>query len=493
MKKSVLMQIERMTLLGAIMLLVGGVLNGQNLSLPEAIRYSQESSLAARRAQTTQLTAYWSWRRFKSDYRPQLLLSGVLPSFTRSYVEAFQPDGTINFQQVSFNNSSLDLLLSQRLPGTGGSIFVQKQLQRFDNFNGGSTLYNGIPLAIGWSQPLFQFNPFRWEQQIEPLRYAESRQAFIGEMEGVALQTTVYYFDLLLAQVNFQIAQTNVENTDTLFQIAQHKLTLGKISRNDLLQLQLAVLDARKDLASSRQQVQTAMLQLRTYLGYEEDGGLDLALPGLEAPFAVDAERALAEARANRAAAIGFERRLLEAKREVEKVQKENGLNANLDVAFGLSNRGDRPTDIYRSPQDREYLELNLTIPILDWGRAKARTATAQANMQLVQQSVEQERQTLEQEVITQVNLLVMLQEQVSIFQEADQIAAERYQIAQDRFMLSDLSITDLNLALQEKDRAKRDFIVAMRDYWVAFYNLRLLTGFDFIRQQKIHYVETGQ
>ncbi len=79
-----------------------------------------------------------------------------------------------------------------------------------------------------------------------------------------------------------------------------------------------------------------------------------------------------------------------------------------------------------------------------------------------------------------------MLREQLALVREADQIAQERYQIAKDRFVLGDLSITDLNLAIQEKDRAKRDYVTALRLFWDAHYTLRTLTLYDFEKHQKI-------
>jgi outer membrane protein TolC len=122
----------------------------------------------------------------------------------------------------------------------------------------------------------------------------------------------------------------------------------------------------------------------------------------------------------------------------------------------------------------------------MDWGRSKARVETAKANLQYAQQSVEQDKLTFQQEIYTQVTLFEMLQKQVNLTKETDDIATNRYQIAQDRFILSDLSITDLGIALQEKDRAKRDYIQALRDYWQAYFKLRLYTLYDFELNQKL-------
>jgi len=122
---------------------------------------------------------------------------------------------------------------------------------------------------------------------------------------------------------------------------------LGKISENDILQLRLSVLNAQKDLASAKQQAEVATLQLKAYIGYREENKFDLAIPFQIKNFEIDAQKAIRAALNSRSDAIAFRRRILEAERDLNKAKAENGLNANLNVAFGLSNRGAKPLDIY--------------------------------------------------------------------------------------------------------------------------------------------------
>ncbi len=488
-------------LLAGLLLIAGQTLaQTQPITLNEVLQLAHNQSVAAKRITTQQRTNTWQYRAFLAQFKPQLSLEGSLPNFTRSYVQVIQPDGNIQFEPVSYNNSVLNLSLSQTIAPTGGTIFVQKQLQRFDNFIQNNTLYNGIPFGIGLSQPLFQFNPMRWDRKIQPLLYAEGNQQLIESHEQVSLTTSTLYFDLLVAQVNLQIAETNRTNNDTLYRIALHKLDLGKISQNDLLQLQMSVLNAEKELASARQMAAVASLKLKTFAGMREGSDqsssgrslpgrslpLELAIPNQIPAFVVDVKRALDEAIANRAGAIGFRRRALEAERDLEKARKNNGLNATLTAGYGLSNQGPNLGDVYVRPQNREYVSLQFTLPIMTWGRAQALVETAKANRELTQQTVEQDKLTFEQEIFTQVTLLQMLRQQVILTEKADQIGQNRYQIAQDRFKLSDLSVTDLGIATQEKDRARRDAILALRDYWQAYYTLRLLTLYDFETNEKL-------
>jgi outer membrane protein len=75
-------------------------------------------------------------------------------------------------------------------------------------------------------------------------------------------------------------------------------------------------------------------------MGTRDERELELEIPMDTREFAVNTQMALDEAFANRSAAVGFRRKLLEAERDVQFAKKENGLNASLNATFGLSNQG---------------------------------------------------------------------------------------------------------------------------------------------------------
>ncbi len=458
------------------------------LSLHDVVSLARERSIEARQASTMKETKYWEWRVYRSNYQPQLMLSGVLPAYSKTFSQVIQPDGTVQFQPIHNNNSLLELNFSQSIAATGGTIFGTSQLQRFDDFDRKNKLYNSVPFGIGYSQPLFQFNTLKWDKRIEPLKYNESKQAFIESMEEIAITASGYFFELLIAQVNFQVAQTNLGNTKRMMAIAMEKLEIGKISKNEILQLQLEQLKAEKSIGISRRDMEIALLNLRSYTGLVNVQSLKLKLPDEITKMTVNSEAVLAEAFANRSHAIGFIRRIAEAKRDLVKAKADNGLNAALTARLGYSQAGVSIPKAYRSPQDQQLLQLEFTIPILDWGRSKSRTKTAEANLKLAEYMVEQDRQLFAQEIITQVTLYEMMKEQVAITAQADSIASEKYNIASERYMLGNLSITDLSIAFQEKDQGKRDYIAALRDFWGAYYQLRYLSLYDFERKAKINY-----
>nr|WP_294948538.1 TolC family protein [uncultured Mucilaginibacter sp.] len=458
------------------------------LSLQQVVAMAKANSIAAKQATTVRETKYWQWRTFKSNYQPQLSLTGILPGYSKTTQPVLQPDGTIVFQPVHNDNSSLQLDFSQSITATGGTVYGTTSMQRFYDFDRKNELYNGVPYAIGYSQPLFQFNALRWDKKIEPLKFNESKQAYIESQEQIAYTVTGYFFDLLLAQVNYQIAQTNFTNTEKILTIAKVKFDLGKVSKNEILQLQLERLNAQKAVGTAKRDMEIATLNLRTYTGAEGEDKIALELPGATINMEVSADKVLAEAFDNRSDAIGFIRRVAEAKRDVAKAKGQSGLIATLTANIGFSNTARNIPDVYKSPQNQQLLQLQFSIPVLDWGRSKSRVKTAQANEQFTEYAVEQDKQTFKQQIVTQVTLFNMMKDQLVFTAQADSIASEKYKIARDRYVLGDLSITDLSIAFQENDQAKRDYVAALRDFWGAYYQLRYLSLYDFERREKINY-----
>jgi outer membrane protein TolC len=458
------------------------------LTLQQVVEMAKANSIAAKQAATLRETKYWEYRTYQSNYQPQLALSGTLPDYKKGFTLTPQQNGTILFPAVHNDNSSLQLDFSQSITATGGTISGTTLLQRYTDFDRHSALYNGVPYSIVYTQPLFQFNQLKWDKKIAPLKYNESKQAYIEAQENIAVVVEGYFFDLLLAQVNLHIAENNYSNTQKIMAIANTKFELGKVSKNEILQLQLEVINARKAVGTAKRDIEVNTLNLRSYTGQDDDSRIVLTVPENISQMSVTSDRVLTEAYANRSAAIAFLRRIAEAKRDVAKAKGETGLKATLNANLGFSNTASNIPGIYNNPQNQQILQLTLSVPILDWGRSKSITKTAQANQQLTEYTVEQDKQTFKQEIVTQVSLFNLMKEQLVYTAQADSIASEKYKIARERYVLGNLSITDLGIAFRENDQAKRDYITSLRDFWSAYYQLRYLSLYDFENNQKIAY-----
>jgi len=341
-------------------------------------------------------------------------------------------------------------------------------------------------MNVRLDQPFFSFNALRWDKKTEPLRYEESKREFVEQMEFISQEAVDRFFDVMQAQVNLQIASFNLANNDTIFQIEQARYKMATTSLDKLLQVELQLLRSQQDVAQATLDMETSALLLGTYIGLREGENFQLSLPEVIPQFSVSVDEALQHARANRAAFIAFERRRIEADREVAVARGER-FSTKLSVTYGLNNTGPRLGDIYVKPEELQQVSLTISVPVLDWGRNKARMHTAIANKKLSDYVIAQDAVNFDQEVRTQVRKFQMLRLQIEITRKADDVAAERYNVAQSRYLTGKIDITNLNIALTEKDNAKQSYLEALRNFWTAYYNLRRLTLYDFVKRKLLY------
>lgn len=230
------------------------------------------------------------------------------------------------------------------------------------------------------------------------------------------------------------------------------------------------------------------MLNLNTFIGNPENRTIIIEEPTNIPEFEINIELAIEQAKENRQQYLQFKRERLEAQRDVAEARGNSGLNINLSGRFGLTQQSNNLPDLYNNLQDQQRVTLGLQIPIIDWGRQKAAIRTALANEELVKSTIEQEEINFEQEIYVLIKQFDILREQLKAAIIADRVAQKRYNISQQRYLVAKISITDLNIALQDKDEAKRKYLESLAAFWDAYYTIRVLTLYDFERNEKIAY-----
>ena len=453
------------------------------LTLSETVRMAQEQSPQAIAARHSFRAAYWNWRSYRANMLPSLTFTSS-PSLNRSISSVTLPDGGESF--VHRNQLMVDagLTINQNIPFTGGSLFVKTALQRLDLFSEKTSSYNTTPIVLGYEQNLFGYNQFKWDRKIEPLRYTESKKNLTETLELVAAQATQQFFQLATAQTNWEIAQYNYANADTLYRYAQGRYNIGTITENEMLQLELNLLTEQTNMMNARIEVDDCIQSLRSYLGITNASELIASLNEEIPRFNVEVKQALELAYENNPEPEYLQRRRLESESAVAQAKASRGFKADLYMQFGLTN--EKLKEAYRDPLDQQLVSLGIRIPILDWGVGKGKVKVALSNRDKVYTEVEQSRNDFELNVIKMVKQFNLQADKVMIAQKTDQTAQRRNDVAQKLYLLGKSTILDLNASISEKDRARREYITALYNYWSLYYGLRSMTGYDFERNREL-------
>ena len=465
----------------------------KRLTLTDVIQLSEEQSPDALIAKHRFRSSYWEYRTFVAEYRPSLTLGGTLPDYSRSYTKYISSTGSETYVERNSLESSLSLSLAQNIGLTGGSLYLESDLSRLDDLSqqpfslkNGATEYTTTPLSIGLIQPIFRYNELRWQKKIEPLKYEEARKTYLRDVENVHMMAVQYFFNLALAQINKEIAETNMQNADTLYQIAKGRYNLGTIAEDELLQMELSYLNAGTAINESEMNLRDRELKLRSFLGFNQSVRLELLVPSKIPDLQVEVSEVLKLAEQNNPEMIAMERQLVEAQSSVAQAKAEKGLNANLTASYGLRDQDPLLNMAYDKPNQQQTIRVSFSLPILDWGQGRGRYKMAKSSEELTRVQVEQSRSDFEQSLLLDVQQFNMQDDQVVIAAKSDTVAAKMFEVTKQRFLIGKIDVLELNNADTKKDQNKRNYIQALNNYWSYYYNMRALTLYDFITRKPL-------
>ncbi len=481
----------RLGLLSLMALLMNTASEAQTLkklSLDNVLEIAASQSPQAIMARHRFLGDYWEYRTYKAKYRPALMMNAMLPSYSRSLEKRYNSStGEDEYVEINQNNLMMQLDLSQNIGLTGASLYARSMIRRFDNFGDvKSSQYITLPISAGINQPLFVYNPLKWEKKIEPIKYEEAKKSYINNMEQVYQRVVSIFFDLALSQQNVEIARFNYSNSDTLYRIAQGRYNIGTIAEDELLQMQLRFLNAGADLNQRQIELQVHIFQLRSFLGYNENVNIELIIPKEVPDLTIDVNQALSLAHKNNPEILALERQLIEAMRDVAIARGEKGIKANLTAEFGYTGSGTTPENAYTNLLDDQMFNLSFSMPIVDWGLGKGKLKMAQSSQEVIRTNVKQDRIDFDQSVFLSVSQFNLQDDQLLIAAKSDTIANKRYEVTKQRFLIGKIDVLELNVADSEKDIARRNYITALRNYWTDFYNVRRLTLYDFLKEKDL-------
>lgn len=458
------------------------------LSMSDVIRLAQENSVSGMTYRNIYLSNYWSYRSYKADNLPSLSLSASLMNFNRSLVSLQDYNtGAISYR-TNYNLSNISTLsLSQNITATGGRLQLYSEMQRLDQYRPShQTTFYVQPINLYYLQPLWGFNSLKWNKKIEPNRYEVAKRQYLENMEQVTLTASEYFWSYAAARVSYDMAQQNFSQSKRLYEMAKARFTMGIITRDNLLQLELKVLNDSLSINSQDVNFRYALNRLCSFIGYKEDTDISLAIlysvPDIELSYDDVLDKSLNNSSFTLSQLISK----LEAEQSVDRAESQRGVTASLNATFGLSNNNDAFSKAFNNLKDQEIVGMSISIPIMDWGQSEGRVKMARAQAETTKFRLEQSLQDYKQDLLVKVMQFNNQRMQCEISKRAADIAEESYQLALENFGNGSMSVTDLNSLQNERDNARQSYVNNVRSYWSYYFTIRGLTLFDYVSNTNI-------
>ncbi len=456
------------------------------LTLDEAVALARRQSPQAVAARHQYRASYWNWRSFKADYLPSLTFSSN-SRLNRSISPVTMPDGSDSFVQRNQLLNDGVLTVNQNIAPLGGSIYVQTGLQRLDIFSDNQISYQSTPVVVGYAQSLFGYNYLKWNKRIEPVRYSYSQKLYAETLELVSSGAAARFFQLATAQSNWQSADYNYANADTLYQYARGRYEIGTITENEMLQLEINYLTEQTNRLNARIEMDDRILNLRSFLGITSNVEIVAVVSPKVPEFTVPVSEALEMAHDNSPDMELFYLQKLQSESVVAQANANRGFKADLYVQFGLSQTDAHFRNLYTDPLNSQLVSLGIRVPILDWGVGRGRVEVAKSNLEKVKVDIAQARTDFDANVIKLVKQFNLQADKVDIAHRTTTRALRRNEVAYRLYLLGKSTLLDLNAAIEEKDRSQRAYINELQSYWSLYYGIRSITGWDFERDSPLN------
>lgn len=467
---------------------LGSAAQSVRLNLEQTISRAQSHSIDAMMAKHNYLSQYWQYRSYRAQMLPSLSLSGTIPNFDKSYTSLQNAvTGGYNYVDNYAMRNSLGLYLQQNIAATGGNIQLHTGLDRLDQFSPNREVtWNSAPVSLILNQPIGGFNQLKWDKRIEPVRYEKAKYEYLEAMESITATAVGYFFNLLIAQQNLDIARQNHANTDTLYKISQERFKIGAISKNDLMQLELRLLNEGMSINTNRLQLDLAAAKLKSYLMIDERDSIILEIPENIPDIDISIDEAYQLAFSN--TSFEYRNRIsqLEAEMSVAQAKANRRPQATVYARFGLNQVANTIGDAYRNPLDQETIRMGISVPIFDGGVAKGRVRMALSRQEVTEAEVDKDRIDRKQDIYLKVMQFNNQNMQCSISARADSVAGERYSLSMRQFAAGKISVLDFNTAQSERNSAHTGYLTELQNYWNYYYTIQRYTLFDFLHQRNI-------
>lgn len=457
-----------------------------SVTLQDVIDMARRQSVDAAVALDELRTAYWEYRTYRAELLPEVNFDAKFPGYYKQYSPYQLDDGSYTFVRNNYMQMNGEVSVAQNIWLTGGTLSLTSSADFVRQLDGNRySQFMSVPVALTLNQPIFGVNAVRWDRRIEPVRYREAQARFLSATETVAMTAINHFFNLLMAREKVNVARQNLANADKLYEVALAKREMGKISKNDLMQLELNQLNAQSTLTDAESDLKSSMFRLRSFLDLDQDVELEPVVPERVPDCDVVYADVLDKALANNEFSYNLRRRQLEADYEVAKA-KGNLRQINLYASVGFTGTSGQFSDAYRHLKDNQIVEVGVKIPLVDWGKRRGQVKVARSNRQVIESKLRQESMNFKQDLFILVERFNNQQRQVAIAAKADTIAGKRYDTNVQTFMIGRISTLDLNDSQTRKDEQRQQYINELYTYWYYYYQLRSLTLWDYAGNRSI-------
>jgi outer membrane protein TolC len=422
---------------------------------------------------------------------------------------AMKSSFSLNLSPVSYGNTrQFDNRLSQWYTNenftTGGVFQVSQPVLQTDgvislvnsfgwqtnssNVNGfintNDAFTNNLNLQI--SQPVFTYNRRKMELKQLEFSLENANISYALQRLNTEQQITSRFYSVYTAQSRLKISEEELENVQKSYDIIKNKVDADLAAKGEFFQAELNLATARSSVDAGRVALENAKDQLKQTLGLPL--GQDLYAVAEVEVKTVDIDLA-------KAIEHGLNTRLELRNREIEgenldfeltRIKALNEFRGDVSLSFGLIGDNSNFGRIYSTPTQNPRVAVALAIPIFDWGEKKARIRAQKMLRDVHEINKEEDRIGIELEIRQAARSLENLRTQISIVEQSIRNAQLTYDLNLTRYREGDITGMQISQYQTQLSSTKMEYTQALINYKIELLNLKILSLFDFEKNEPV-------
>ena len=459
--------------------LVSQVSGQRVLTLDEALSIALKQSYNIQSANYSLISSEKSLEAQKLGLRSLVSLSVDVPSYTRSLRTSFDPTtGTDNFYSTENTMIQTTLSISQPVMFTNGNISLSGVLQGNRQIDVNSVQTNNYfsNLIISLNQPLFQINTQARTLERAEINLEKAQRSFTQQQKDLVYSVSSGFYGLVKTKKNLEITKEKVRQTEESYTTASNKFKAGLIAEDQVLQLEVELSSSKNELLGAIQSFEDAKNDFKILIGLPLSENVDVEGEVDYKIVTVNVEEAVQSALKNRPDILNAEKDLYLTELSIEETDARSEIKANLKASYGINKNADQFESIFNRFADTRSVSLNVSIPLIDWGKNAREVEASEANYEQSKLSFQNKKDNIRKEITSAINQLNSTKARVEVLSKSVGIAERSYNISLERFKVGNITSFELSQSRLRLTEAKLSSLSALIEYKLSVVDLERKT-----------------
>jgi outer membrane protein TolC len=367
---------------------------------------------------------------------------------------------------------------------TNGYLSLSNRMYRYNQISDDGeqdvNYYNRY--YVSYTQPLFQVNELKNDLEGAELDLEGSQLEFYGDVVDIVDNVSESYFDLFEEHYRRDIYVDLVANLRRALDLSRELARTDSTRAIEVDQFQVELSNAQEYVQSAESDIRLESAGVKRDLGLADTDSIAISPELFLDPVPIDMDQAVQYAMELTPRMRELDMSLRRSEIRLDFTKSRGGFQMDVELSYGRERRDEEVDRLWVHPDNSYTVDVNMEIPVWDWGERDARIAASEIG---IQQSLLRKEET-ELRIVSDVRNEVLnvrdRESRTMAMRENLELARGVTETSFQRYREGAITALDLILSLRREADTAENFLDAYLGWRESLRDLQQMTYFDFER-----------